>query len=135
MTRSKANFDQADGLCGMAARDARTVLVNSVTLTDGGQKTAAFEIVDELATPDVHCIRSETPEHHPILARLRRDHAADGRHTAPHARLGRPPGRRRWCRRAGGFPETIATAIRIGNPASWDGAIAAADDPAAPSAP
>jgi threonine synthase len=26
------------------------------------------------------------------------------------------------------FPETIATAIRIGNPASWDGAIAARDD-------
>src|SRR2546423_12857447 len=26
------------------------------------------------------------------------------------------------------FPETIATAIRIGNPASWDGAIAARDE-------
>ena len=26
------------------------------------------------------------------------------------------------------FPETIATAIRIGNPASWAGAIAARDE-------
>ena len=31
----------------------------------------------------------------------------------------------RWSR---WFPETIATAIRIGNPASWAGAIAARDE-------
>ena len=37
----------------------------------------------------------------------------------------RPPAPRRSSRRAGQNPETIATAIRIGNPASWEQALAA----------
>ena len=42
---------------------------------------------------------------------------------------GRPRARPRWCSaRRCSHPETIATAIRIGNPASWDSAIAARDE-------
>ena len=128
----KGNFDQALTVVReMAARDAIT-LVNSVNpYRLEGQKTAAFEIVDELGdAPDVHCIPVGNAGN--ITAYWRgygEDHAA-GRAKKRPRMLG-------W-QAAGAaplvsgepvaFPETIATAIRIGNPASWAGAIAARDD-------
>jgi threonine synthase len=128
----KGNFDQALTVVReMAARDAIT-LVNSVNpYRLEGQKTAAFEIVDELGdAPDVHCIPVGNAGN--ITAYWRgygEDHSA-GRAKKRPRMLG-------W-QAAGAaplvsgepvaFPETIATAIRIGNPASWDGAIAARDD-------
>ncbi|HET9769633.1 MAG TPA: threonine synthase [Acidimicrobiia bacterium] len=128
----KGNFDQALTVVReMAARDAIT-LVNSVNpYRLEGQKTAAFEIVDELGdAPDVHCIPVGNAGN--ITAYWRgygEDHAA-GRAKKRPRMLG-------W-QAAGAaplvsgepvaFPETIATAIRIGNPASWSGAIAARDD-------
>ncbi|MEW6475422.1 MAG: threonine synthase [Actinomycetota bacterium] len=128
----KGNFDQALTVVReMAARDAIT-LVNSVNpYRLEGQKTAAFEIVDELGdAPDVHCIPVGNAGN--ITAYWRgysEDHAA-GRATRRPRMLG-------W-QAAGAaplvsgepvpYPETIATAIRIGNPASWTGAIAARDE-------
>jgi len=128
----KGNFDQALTVVReLAARDAIT-LVNSVNpYRLEGQKTAAFEIVDELGdAPDVHCIPVGNAGN--ITAYWRgytEDHAA-GRAAKRPRMLG-------W-QAAGAaplvsgepvpFPETIATAIRIGNPASWDGAIAARDE-------
>ncbi|HEU5449766.1 MAG TPA: threonine synthase [Acidimicrobiia bacterium] len=128
----KGNFDQALTVVReMAARDAIT-LVNSVNpYRLEGQKTAAFEIVDELGdAPDVHCIPVGNAGN--ITAYWRgysEDHSA-GRAAKLPRMLG-------W-QAAGAaplvsgepvaFPETIATAIRIGNPASWSGAIAARDD-------
>ncbi|HEV7861950.1 MAG TPA: threonine synthase [Acidimicrobiia bacterium] len=128
----KGNFDQALKVVReLAARDAIT-LVNSVNpYRLEGQKTAAFEIVDELGdAPDVHCIPVGNAGN--ITAYWRgysEDHAA-GRAAKRPRMLG-------W-QAAGSaplvsgepvsFPETIATAIRIGNPASWDGAIAARDE-------
>jgi threonine synthase len=128
----KGNFDQALTVVReLAARDAIT-LVNSVNpYRLEGQKTAAFEIVDELGdAPDVHCIPVGNAGN--ITAYWRgynEDHAA--------GRAGKRPRMLGW-QAAGAaplvsgepvpFPETIATAIRIGNPASWTGAIAARDE-------
>jgi threonine synthase len=128
----KGNFDQALTVVReMAARDAIT-LVNSVNpYRLEGQKTAAFEIVDELGdAPDVHCIPVGNAGN--ITAYWRgygEDHTA-GRATKRPRMLG-------W-QAAGAaplvsgepvpFPETVATAIRIGNPASWAGAIGARDE-------
>ena len=128
----KGNFDQALTVVReLAARDAIT-LVNSVNpYRLEGQKTAAFEIVEELGdAPDVHCIPVGNAGN--ITAYWRgysEDHAA-GRAAKRPRMLG-------W-QAAGAaplvsgepvaFPETIATAIRIGNPASWSGAVAARDD-------
>ena len=127
----KGNFDQALTVVReMAARDAIT-LVNSVNpYRLEGQKTAAFEIVDELGdAPDVHCIPVGNAGN--ITAYWRgynEDHSA--------GRAKRRPRMLGW-QAAGAaplvsgepvaFPETIATAIRIGNPASWTGAIDARD--------
>jgi threonine synthase len=128
----KGNFDQALTVVReLAARDAIT-LVNSVNpYRLEGQKTAAFEIVDELGdAPEVHCIPVGNAGN--ITAYWRgysEDHAA--------GRAGRRPRMLGW-QAAGAaplvsgepvpFPETIATAIRIGNPASWAGAVAARDE-------
>jgi threonine synthase len=128
----KGNFDQALAVVReMAARDAIT-LVNSVNpYRLEGQKTAAFEIVDELGdAPDVHCIPVGNAGN--ITAYWRgysEDHAAQ--------RAAKRPRMLGW-QAAGAaplvsgepvsFPETVATAIRIGNPASWQGAIAARDE-------
>jgi threonine synthase len=128
----KGNFDQALTVVReMAARDAIT-LVNSVNpYRLEGQKTAAFEIVDELGdAPDVHCIPVGNAGN--ITAYWRgysEDHAA--------RRAAKRPRMLGW-QAAGAaplvsgepvpFPETVATAIRIGNPASWQGAIAARDE-------
>ncbi|MGH9002924.1 MAG: pyridoxal-phosphate dependent enzyme, partial [Acidimicrobiia bacterium] len=93
--------------------------------------TAAFEIVDELGdAPHVHCIPVGNAGN--ITAYWRgycEDHAA--------GRAGRRPRMLGW-QAAGAaplvsgepveHPETIATAIRIGNPASWHEAIAARDE-------
>jgi threonine synthase len=128
----KGNFDQALKVVReLAARDAIT-LVNSVNpYRLEGQKTAAFEIVDELGdAPDVHCIPVGNAGN---ITAYWRGYGED--HTA--GRAAKRPRMLGW-QAAGAaplvsgepvaFPETIATAIRIGNPASWDGAIAARDE-------
>jgi threonine synthase len=128
----RGNFDQALTVVRELAARETVTLVNSVNPHRlEGQKTAAFEIVDLLGdAPDVHCIPVGNAGN--ITAYWRgycEDHAA-GRTTKRPRMLG-------W-QAAGSaplvsgepvaFPETVATAIRIGNPASWGGAIAARDE-------
>ena len=128
----RGNFDQALTVVRELAARETVTLVNSVNPHRlEGQKTAAFEIVDLLGdAPDVHCIPVGNAGN--ITAYWRgycEDHAA-GRTTRRPRMLG-------W-QAAGSaplvsgepvaFPETVATAIRIGNPASWGGAIAARDE-------
>ena len=104
-------------------------LVNSVNpIRIEGQKTAAFEIVDALGSaPDVHCAaRRQRRQHHRLLAGLHR--------VSPRRAVDRLP-RMLGTQAAGAAPlvlgepvcepETIATAIRIGSPASWASAVAA----------
>ena len=107
-------------------------LVNSVNPDRmQGQKTAAFEIVDALGdAPDVHCLpvgnagnitaywMGYTEYHRAGLAtRLPRMFGFQASGAAPIVN-GRPVLQ----------PQTIATAIRIGNPASWQLAEAARDE-------
>jgi len=106
-------------------------LVNSVNPARiEGQKTAAFEICDILGrAPDVHCLPVGNAGN--ITAYWKgysEYHADDMIQTTP----------RMFGFQAAGAaplvlghpvrdPETIASAIRIGNPASWQGAIGARD--------
>ena len=96
-----------------------------------GQKTASFEICDALGdAPDVHCIPVGNAGNITAYWRGYAEYQRDGLATKAPRMLG-------W-QAAGSaplvlgepvpHPETIATAIRIGNPASWDAAIAARDE-------
>ncbi len=134
-----AEIVQVDGSfddCLRVARDLserhQLALVNSVNpFRIEGQKTGAFEIVDDLGdAPDLLCIpvgnagnitaywrgfteyhRLERSSRRPVVWGFQAAGAAPLVHGAPVAN-----------------PETIATAIRIGNPASWQTAIEARDE-------
>ena len=126
------SFDDALRLV-RAIRDRYPVtLVNSLNPHRvEGQKTAAFEIVDDLGdAPDVLAIpvgnagnitaywRGFREYHHAGLAtRLPRMIGGQAEGAAPLVR-GSPVAE----------PTTVASAIRIGNPASWESAIAARDE-------
>lgn len=122
------NFDDCLELARKMATDFPTIsLVNSVNpVRIEGQKTAAFEIVDALGTaPDVHSLpvgnagnitaywRGYTEYHADGVAdRLPKMLGTQAAGAAPLV-LGEPVAN----------PETIATAIRIGSPASWTAAV------------
>jgi threonine synthase len=128
------NFDAALTAVRRLGDEGVAVVVNSINPDRlAGQRTGAFEIVDALeAAPDILAL--------PV--------GNAGNITAywagfrSYAEAGRTPGRhlpRMFGFQADGAapivrgevvdaPETVATAIRIGNPASWDGAVAARDD-------
>ncbi|SDX80280.1 threonine synthase [Geodermatophilus africanus] len=126
------NFDDCLALASKLSIDYPVSLVNSVNqYRIEGQKTASFEIVDVLGdAPDVHCLPVGNAGNITAYWQGYREYAADG--TA-----GRTP--RMWGFQAAGAapivtghvveqPQTIATAIRIGNPASWTKALAARDE-------
>ncbi|HLS04435.1 MAG TPA: threonine synthase [Actinomycetales bacterium] len=107
-------------------------LVNSVNpVRLEGQKTAAFEIVDALGdAPDIHCLPVGNAGNISAYWMGYREYAENGPATR------RP---QMWGFQAAGAaplvrgeivtqPETIATAIRIGNPASWQLAENARDE-------
>jgi threonine synthase len=112
--------------------DHPITLVNSVNPHRlEGQKTGAFEIVDDLGgAPDVLAIPVGNAGNISAYWAGFREYAARGHASATPAMwgfqaagaaplvLGRPIEQ----------PDTIATAIRIGNPASWTKAIAARDE-------
>ncbi len=128
----EGNFDD----CLTLARDLSELypvaLVNSVNPARiEGQKTASFEIVDQLGKqPDIHCLPVGNAGNITAYWKGFVEYANDG------ITDGRP---RMWGFQAAGAapivnnapvknPSTIATAIRIGNPASWDQAVEARDD-------
>jgi threonine synthase len=128
------NFDAALTAVRRLGDEGVAVVVNSINPDRlSGQRTGAFEVVDALeAAPDILAL--------PV--------GNAGNITAywagfrSYAEAGRTPGRhlpRMFGFQADGAapivrgevvdaPETVATAIRIGNPASWDGAVAARDE-------
>ena len=149
----RGNFDDGMQLVKDIAEQAPITLVNSVNpYRTQGQKTAAFEIVDALErAPDYHCLpvgnagnisaywmgytEYSSDESDPWSASTRepdqkfpyfREKVVDSRpimvgyQAAGAAPLvnGAPMDN----------PETVATAIRIGRPQSWDHAIAARDE-------
>jgi threonine synthase len=128
----RGNFDDALTLVRELAERGGVTVVNSInSYRIQGQKTAAFEIVDTLGdAPHVHCIPVGNAGNITAYWKGYSEYKVLGRATRAPRMLG-------W--QAVGaaplvtgepvlHPETIATAIQIGNPASWHGAIAARDE-------
>jgi threonine synthase len=128
------NFDDALRVVRSmtAETGARATLVNSVNPHRiAGQKTAAFEICDDLGrAPDVLAIPVGNAGNITAYWAGFTDYAMAGIVESRPRMLG--------FQAAGAAPivngahiakpETIATAIRIGNPATWQGAVAARDE-------
>ena len=126
------NFDDCLELARELADDYPVALVNSVNpVRLEGQKTAAFEVVDDLGdAPDLHVLPVGNAGNISAYWRGYTQYAQAGRAT-------RTP--RMWGFQAAGAaplvlghpvpdPDTVATAIRIGNPASAALALAARDE-------
>ncbi len=126
------NFDKALTLARQIVQTHPIALVNSVNPDRiEGQKTAAFEIVDTLGdAPDIHCIPVGNAGNITAYWKGYKEYHSEGKST-------RLP--KMWGFQASGAaplvhgrivdePQTIATAIRIGNPASATAALAARDE-------
>jgi threonine synthase len=126
------NFDDCLALASKLSLDYPVALVNSVNIDRlHGQKTAAFEIVSALGdAPDIHCLPVGNAGNISAYWMGYGEDVAAGNAT-------RKP--RMYGFQASGAapivqgaavrePSTIATAIRIGNPASWTKAIDARDE-------
>ena len=141
----RGNFDEGMELVKQVAKEAPVTIVNSVNpYRLQGQKTAAFEIIEELGrAPDYHCLPVGNAGN--ITAHwigYCEYSAANGQNVTQACSFCNGN-----CRYAGGpvvgnrpvmvgyqaagsapfmrgeavkAPETVATAIRIGNPQSWD---------------
>ena len=120
----KGNFDEGMQLVKEVANEAPVTIVNSINpFRLQGQKTAAFEILEELgAAPDYHCIpvgnAGNITAHwmgykeyheHGIVNSLPKMVGYQASGSAPFMRG-----------KMVDNPETVATAIRIGHPQSWD---------------
>jgi threonine synthase len=127
----EGNFDVALELSKEMAAEHPVTLVNSVNpFRIEGQKTAAFEVVETLGSaPDIHVMPVGNAGNITSYWRGYRE-ALDAGWTVSLPRMfgfqaagaapivkGEPVAE----------PATVATAIRIGNPASWEGAREAAD--------
>jgi len=128
----EGNFDEALNIVKEVVRNYPITLVNSINpFRIEGQKSAAFEVCDHLGSaPQYHALPVGNAGNITAYWKGYRQYKESGRiaelpvmlgfqaaNSAPIV-LGRPVEK----------PETIATAIRIGNPASWQGAVAARDE-------
>jgi len=131
----QGNFDDCLALASKLAIDYPVSLVNSVNqFRIEGQKTASFEIVDVLGdAPDIHCLPVGNAGNITAYWQGYREYCDDSLAPAPASHTPRM-----WGFQAAGAapivtgqvvlnPTTIATAIRIGNPASWTKALDARD--------
>jgi threonine synthase len=126
----EGNFDQALQIVRQVAADQPIVLVNSVNpYRIEGQKSAAFEICEQLGrSPDYHFIPVGNAGNITAYWKGYQEYLKAGRiHALPkmmgwQAEGAAPIVQGKVVER----PETIATAIRIGNPATWHGAVSAA---------
>jgi threonine synthase len=128
----RGGFDDCLRTARALAEDYPVALVNSVNPARiEGQKTAAFEVVDALGrAPDVHVLPVGNAGNISAYWKGYREYARAGRAA------GTP---RMWGYQAAGAapivlghpvasPDTAASAIRVGNPASWSLAVAARDE-------
>ncbi len=117
------NFDDCLELARKLASDYPVALVNSVNTNRlHGQKTAAFEVVEALGdAPDAHCLPVGNAGNITAYWMGYREYAKAGRATRTPRMLGfQASGAAPIVRGEPVLtPTTIATAIRIGNPASW----------------
>lgn len=136
------NFDDCLQVATKLAQDYPVALVNSVNPDRlAGQKTAAFEIVDALGdAPDIHCLPVGNAGNITAYWKGYQEYAQPW--TNPHTEQRLEPVATKtptmWGFQAAGAapivaghpitePDTVATAIRIGNPASWEQADEARD--------
>jgi threonine synthase len=128
----EGNFDEALLSVRQLADTHPVTLVNSVNPNRiEGQKTAAFEIVDELGdAPDILAIPVGNAGNITAYWRGFREYREAGRATQlPRMVGGQAEGAAPLVLGAPvADPQTFATAIRIGNPASWASAVAARDE-------
>jgi len=128
----KGNFDQALEIVRALTERHPVTLVNSLNPNRiEGQKTAAFEIVDELGdAPDYVFIPVGNAGNITAYWKGFVEYRLNGRTSHTPKMMGfqaagaAPIVYGRVIRQ----PRTIATAIRIGNPASWQRAVAARDE-------
>src|SRR5436189_706127 len=128
----EGNFDEALRIVRELGETGKVEVVNSINpVRIEGQKTAAFEICDQLGdAPDFHFLPVGNAGNITAYWKGYQEyHAAEKSDTLP----------RMFGFQAAGAapivdgspvenPNTIATAIRIGNPASWQSAVSAAQE-------
>jgi threonine synthase len=126
------NFDDALRIVRELGNKGDFAIVNSVNPDRiAGQKTAAFEIIDDLGTaPDIHILPLGNAGNLTAYWQGYSEYKKLGKSTTVPRMIGiqaenaAPVFHRRVIEK----PETIASAIRIGNPASWEAAQHAVDD-------
>lgn len=128
----KGNFDEALHFVKKITEDYPIALVNSLNpYRIEGQKTASFEICYVLGdAPEFHCIPVGNAGNITAYWKGYKEYLQSGKTTQLPKMLGfqaagsAPIVHKKIIEK----PETIATAIRIGNPASWKQAEAARDE-------
>ena len=132
LTMVDGNFDAALAAVRRLGEEGLAVVVNSINPDRlEGQQTAAWEVVDELGgAPDTLALPVGNAGNITAYWRGFRRYADEGRADALPRMLGfQADGAAPIVRGAPvESPETVATAIRIGNPASWEGAVGARDE-------
>ncbi|MEV4713100.1 threonine synthase [Micromonospora sp. NPDC049374] len=125
------NFDDCLALAAKLAQDYPVALVNSVNIDRlHGQKTAAFEIVEALGdAPDIHCLPvGNAGNISAYWMGYTEDNDAGNASRRPKMYGFQAAGAAPIVTgQVVAEPSTIATAIRIGNPASWTKALDARD--------
>lgn len=120
----KGNFDRGMQLVKEVADHAPVTIVNSINpYRLQGQKTAAFEIVEELScAPDYHCLPVGNAGNITAHWMGYSEYYEDGVVATRPKMLGyQAAGSAPFMRgEMVEEPETVATAIRIGHPQSWD---------------
>jgi threonine synthase len=127
----QGNFDEALKMVRHLSEVAPITLVNSVNpYRIEGQKTAAFEICDQLGkAPDILTIPVGNAGNITAYWKGFKEYHAKHQTGLPQLRGFEAEGAAAIVRnQVIENPETIATAIRIGNPASWDKAVQAANE-------
>jgi threonine synthase len=128
----EGNFDQALRIVREVSAKRPITLVNSVNpYRIEGQKTAAFEVTDALGeAPDYLCIPVGNAGNITAYWKGFKEYHADKKAKKRPKMMGfQAEGAAPIVRgHPVEVPTTIATAIRIGNPASWKSALAARDE-------
>ncbi len=128
----KGNFDQALSIVRALVKEYPITLVNSINpYRIEGQKSAAFEVCDQLGSaPEYHALPVGNAGNISAYWKGYKEYRQKGKISTLPKMLG--------FQAAGAAPivlghpvekpETVATAIRIGNPASWKTAVEARDE-------
>lgn len=128
----EGNFDRALEIVREITAKHPITLVNSVNpYRIEGQKTAAFEVVEQLGkAPDYLAIPVGNAGNITAYWKGFKEYYAKGKSTTLPKMIGFEAEGSAAIVRGEPIlnPETVATAIRIGNPASWDSAVRAANE-------